>query len=189
MTGHGWDLTLINGAFASKGVLMLNGNSQYAEFPSGLLLGLNAYTISCWVNISAIAYWARIWDFGRGQNNHIIFAESETTTGVPTFQARINGGKEQRISTSMVHPLNKWIHMAVSFDGAKVSIFINGKEDVSGPCSFKPADLGVTTQNWLGKSWWSADGYFTGSIADFRIYESALTADEVMKMYSQGVGF
>ena len=42
--------------------------------------------------------------------------------------------------------------MAVSFDGMIISLYVNGILAVYGACSFKPAELGVTTQNWLGKS-------------------------------------
>jgi hypothetical protein len=40
-------------------------------------------------------------------------------------------------------------------------------------------DLGVTTQNWLGRSQWTADPFFGGSIDDFHIYNRALSESEV----------
>jgi len=49
----------------------------------------------------------------------------------------------------------------------------------SGPTAVLPRDLGVTTQNWLGRSQWSGDGYYQGQIDEFRIYDRALTAGEV----------
>ena len=42
-----------------------------------------------------------------------------------------------------------------------------------------PADLGVTTQNGLGRSQWDADGYFGGSLDEFRIYSRVLSVGEV----------
>ena len=40
-------------------------------------------------------------------------------------------------------------------------------------------DMGLTTQNWLGRSQYIADAFFSGMIDDFRIYETALSAAEV----------
>ena len=44
--------------------------------------------------------------------------------------------------------------------------------------TLKPASLGSTTQNFIGKSQFS-DPYFNGLVDDFRIYGDALTAGEV----------
>jgi hypothetical protein len=43
------------------------------------------------------------------------------------------------------------------------------------------ADLGVTGDNWLGRPQWPNDAYFSGSLDDFRIYNKALTQDEILK--------
>jgi hypothetical protein len=40
--------------------------------------------------------------------------------------------------------------------------------------------MGVTTQNWLAKSQYTADAYYKGALDDFRIYSRALSKGEVM---------
>lgn len=42
----------------------------------------------------------------------------------------------------------------------------------------KPSNLGATTQNWLGCFQYS-DPYSNGTVDEFRIYNQALTADEI----------
>jgi hypothetical protein len=42
-----------------------------------------------------------------------------------------------------------------------------------------PKDLGVTTQNWLGRSQFAADPYLNGVLDDFRIFDRALSEGEV----------
>ena len=37
----------------------------------------------------------------------------------------------------------------------------------------------MTNQNWLGRSQWTADAFFTGVLDDFRIYNRALSESEV----------
>jgi len=60
-----------------------------------------------------------------------------------------------------------------------VQIYIDGEMVGEGPTATLPADLGVTTQNWLGRSQYEVDEYFGGALDDFRIYKRALSATEV----------
>jgi len=50
----------------------------------------------------------------------------------------------------------------------------------SGATTLLPKDMGVTTQNWLGRSQWPDDAFFIGSIDDFRIYSRPLSEGEVL---------
>jgi hypothetical protein len=69
----------------------------------------------------------------------------------------------------------------VVFDDAAMQIwlYMDGAEVANGATTLLPKDLGVTTQNWLGRSQWTADVYFTGSIDDFRIYGRPLSEGEI----------
>ena len=49
---------------------------------------------------------------------------------------------------------------------------------------FGPADLGATTNNWLGRSQFTADPAFNGQIDDLRVYASALTAAQITTIYN-----
>jgi hypothetical protein len=42
-----------------------------------------------------------------------------------------------------------------------------------------PQDLGQTTQNWLGRSQYEDDAYFSGYLADLSIYSRALSPAEI----------
>jgi hypothetical protein len=50
----------------------------------------------------------------------------------------------------------------------------------------KPSSLGSTTQNWIGRSMFSADPYLDGQVDGFRIYNRALSAAEVSSLFSAG---
>ena len=49
------------------------------------------------------------------------------------------------------------------------------------------ADLGVTTQNYLGKSQWP-DPYLDGNLDDFRLYSQAMTAGEIAALANPAAG-
>jgi hypothetical protein len=46
------------------------------------------------------------------------------------------------------------------------------------------ADLGATTNNFLGKSQFSVDPFFAGSIDDFRVYRRALSREQITALYN-----
>ena len=74
-----------------------------------------------------------------------------------------------------------WHHVAVVIDSAtmRLQLYQDGALVASGATTVLPKDLGATSQNWLGRSQWTADAFFGGSIDDFRIYNRALSESEV----------
>ena len=186
LTGHGNDLTLKGGAVAAFGELSLDGNSQYGEFPSNFLVGVNAYSVACWVKFVGVGSWMRIWDFGTGTDSYLLLSATEGTDGIPAYYARLNGGDHQTVKTTQALPLNKWVHMTVTYDGTRVSIYRNGALDVTLQSTIKPADLGPTARYWIGRSQYDHDAFFTGSYRDFRVFSRALSPEEVQKL-TQGL--
>ena len=46
------------------------------------------------------------------------------------------------------------------------------------------SDLGATVNNFLGKSQFATDPYFSGLIDDFRVYRRALTRAQIGTLYN-----
>lgn len=69
-----------------------------------------------------------------------------------------------------------WTHVAASYDGAHLRLFVNGVEAGSVPKTGRLA-TNASAAVWIGAN--PPDGYapFRGLIDDVRIYRSALTAD------------
>ncbi|MEN6426418.1 MAG: LamG domain-containing protein, partial [Phycisphaerales bacterium] len=74
-----------------------------------------------------------------------------------------------------------WHHTAVTIDSVSMTIrlYLDGELIASGVTTVLPKDLGTTTQNWLGRSQYTADAYFLGSLDDFRIYNRVLSDAEL----------
>jgi hypothetical protein len=77
----------------------------------------------------------------------------------------------------------------IVIDGAakKLHLFIDGQEAADA------VDLGDNTLDkvnpthcWLGRSGFDADPGLSAAISEFRVYDNALTADEVAAMYKAG---
>jgi hypothetical protein len=91
-----------------------------------------------------------------------------------------SSGGEQYFDGTAALPTGVWTHVAITLNGSVGTLYVNGTQ-VGQKTDFtvNPSSLGATTQNYLGKSQFSADPYLNGGIDDFRIYSRALSSSEV----------
>ena len=189
----GYHGTLAAAAVRTEGkvgqAVKLNGTaSAYMSVPEGVVSGLNDFTISTWVKMDALSNWMRIFDFGTGTSKYLFLTpQVNVTNGQSTVRYAIkNGGAEQVISYAYTFPLNTWVHFAVTQSGNTASLYINGDMVGSNTAvTIKPADLGITTQNYIGKSQFD-DPILNGSVDEFRIYNHALSEDQVQELIDEG---
>jgi len=59
------------------------------------------------------------------------------------------------------------------------TVYLDGGAVATSSVAVLPKDLGATNQNWIGRSQFTADGFFNGAVDDFRIYNRALSASEI----------
>jgi hypothetical protein len=59
-------------------------------------------------------------------------------------------------------------------------LYQDGRLVAEGPTAVLPSDLGETTENFLGRSQYAADAYYFGSLDEFRIYDRALSDEEIL---------
>ena len=188
-SGHASDADLINapsfGVGRVNNALTFNAtSSQYATLPDGIVSDLTDFTFSTWVNVNSFATWQRIFDFGTGTDNYMFLtAQGPAGAGQPRFGIRTPSVGEEIIDSSIALTTGVWTHVAVTRSGNTVSIYVNGSLAGSGTATLSPADLGVTTQNYLAKSQWN-DPYLDGSLDDFRIYGQAMSAAEIALLAS-----
>ena len=183
-TGHGWDVTLYNGAVAAYGVLTLDGNTQYAAFPSGLVSDLTEYTIMCKVNVADVYLNAIIWDFGMDSGTDIYLQASFEATDMAMFGGDLNDMNRQWFQIESI-ATNKWIHISICYKDGRVGAYIDGVQIASFNFPIIPTQFSSNPLNWIGRSIRDIFPYFFGSIADFRVYERALSAHEIQGI-SQG---
>jgi hypothetical protein len=193
-SGHGYngtangDPTYIDSMPGLGKALSLDGSNDYVDLPIGTLIStLASTTVAAWANFSNTgAGWERIFDFGGpapavGSPNNYMYLTSRTgTTGPMLFGI----GTPTMSDKNFIAPWKLgtgWHHVAVVIDGAtmNITLYLDGAVVASGTTTVLPKDLGITTQNWLGRSQWIADGYFGGMLDEFRIYNRALSGGEV----------
>jgi lysophospholipase L1-like esterase len=170
----------------SGGPYTLNGSSDYVDIPDGLTGNLGDFSITCWVYLNTLDTWSRIFDFGGDTNVFMMLTPASGDTGYPYFAITTSGNDgEQGLNGNSTLPTGSWQHIAVVKSGNTGILYINTQEvDRNTGITLTPADLGNTTNNYIGRSQWSNDPYLNASIDDFFVYDMALSASEVSALGS-----
>jgi hypothetical protein len=166
--------------------LQLDGTTGYVSMPVGVAGAISAFTIAAWVRPDTDTIWQRLFDFGVDPTSYMFL----TTSGpARTLHYAITLGSipsEQILDGKAKLPIGAWSHVAVVFDGLSVEFYVDGAMDTrSDNFSLRPKDLGLTQNNWIGRSQFQADAFLKGTVDDFRIYDQALTADEVARLAAE----
>ena len=192
-SGNGHGGTLAGAATFPAGVsgngLSLSGVSgDYVALPSALFQTVTSVTIALWVNVRADQTWQRVFDFGSSTNVYMFLTSHAGGTSIARFAISSSGnatGNEQRLDAPGVLPVGTWTHVAIVLGAGGGTFYINGAAvGTNAALTLRPADLGATTNNWIGRSQFTADPSFNGQIDDLRIYASALTAAQITTIYN-----
>jgi len=103
----------------------------------------------------------------------------------PSHHIVAGGGSPEQLVTAPTTLASGWHHVAVTIEADinTVNLYLDGVVVASNVAvTLTPSDLGDTTNNWLGRSQYSADAYFDGCLDDFRIYDYALSEEQVVKL-------
>jgi hypothetical protein len=174
-SGYGNTGTIGNATWTVAGkygsALVFNGSSARVTIPHSASLALTTgMTLEAWVyptNVSAA--WRDV--IMKGSDEYYLVATS--SSGPPAVAGSNLGGA---LIGSSALPANTWSHLAGTYDGTTLRLYVNGVQVAS------RAQTGsiATTTNPLQIGGDSSFGqYFQGTIDEFRIYNRALTATEI----------
>ncbi|HWW71291.1 MAG TPA: LamG-like jellyroll fold domain-containing protein, partial [Duganella sp.] len=162
------------------GAFSFNGVDEYLVLPAGIASGLADFTIAVKVFWNAARDWERVFDFGNGMRQYL-FMTPRAARGGLAFTISNNGGYgSQTVSTPTPLATGRWVHVAVTLSGSTATLYVNGGQVGTNTAMTRaPFRLDSTESNWLGRSQYPADPYFNGKVDDFRIYNGAMTAEQV----------
>jgi hypothetical protein len=174
----------------SGGPYTLNGTSDYVDLPDGITGDLYDFSVACWVRLNTLDTWSRIFDFGGDANVFMMLTPASGNTGYPYFCITTSGNDgEQGVNGTGALPAGSWQHIAVTRSGNTGILYINTQEvGRNTGMTLNPADLGNTTNNYIGRSQWDHDPYLNASIENFVVYNRALSASEVSALGSTPPG-
>jgi endoglucanase len=186
--GPVWNGTLPGGGTLGGGQLALAANSQqYASLPPGILGSLSNFTVVAWVNLTSTSNWSRIFDFGNNTTTNMFLTPQNGTTGTLRFAITTNGGgNEQQINCGSTLTTGVWHQVVVTLNGTTGVLALDGVAvGTNSGLTIKPASLGGTANNYIGKSQYPDPG-LDGRVDEFCIYSAALSPAEIAATYALG---
>ena len=161
----------------------------YVVVPPLQELAPEAVTLSIWIMVTTAQRWQRVFDIGSSMTTNMALTTQDGTDSVRFVIRKEGGPGEQVINTAAKLTLSVWHHLVVVLRAGSPytgEIFIDGASaGTNTAMTLHPEDLGATVNNFLGRSQFVADPYWSGLFDDFRVYRRALTAAEVAALMLQ----
>jgi uncharacterized protein YjdB len=186
-SGNGNTGTITGATWSAAGkygnALSFNGTNNFVTVnESGSLDLTGAMTLEAWVNPSALgSTWRCV--LLKEQSGGLIYAlYANTDTNRPSGHVYISSEFDTRGTAALA--TNTWTHLAVTYDGTTLRMFVNGVE-----ASNKVVGGNIKTSTGAlrigGNSVWGE--YFSGLIDEVRVYNRALTAAQIQADMSSPV--
>jgi glucose/arabinose dehydrogenase len=153
--------------------LSFNGTSARVTVPDAPSLRLSTgMTLEAWVfPTSVTSVWRDV--IYKGNDNY--YLEATSSTGRPVGGGIFNGAYGETYGTATL-AANTWTHLAVTYDGTMLRLYVNGTQVSSlartGTLASSTGALSIGGDAPFGQ-------YFAGRIDDVRIYNTARTATQV----------
>jgi hypothetical protein len=165
------------------GAYSFDGVSNFIGYTPQIISSANELTVAGWIypvaggsnfrcalhhgdgtSVGSTRYW-----FGISSGNKLT-ATIGSSSGA--------GWAAGETTTSVIY--NQWVHLAASWDGATVRVFINGVFNKSYALTTYQA---INSPTRIGASSDGANYQYAGNVDDVRIYATALTDAQVLELY------
>ena len=158
-----------------------DGTDDYLKLPyhAG---DMQQMTFAAWVKGGSTTAWQRIFDFGNGESEYLFL--TPTNGSKMRFEIK-KDGVTQGLNATTTLGTGTWKHVAVTIGADEVAIYIDGVKNASTTdITLRPSDVAPAI-SYLGRSQFVADPAFSGMMSDVRLYNYALSADEVKELSSE----
>jgi len=184
VNGPNWTSGLIDGA------LEFYGADEYVDCGSSFesVTESSTKSITAWIKPDSASSTARLITLWKNNSGHSGFAlrfAGSPVTWSGLYRKTVGyGWVESEVEVAE----GVWTHIALVQDGCDVDIYVNGvsaanASNAAGPTVSNPANAVVGAYVYQGVS-----GCLDGKIDDVRIYERALSAEEVEALHEAGSG-
>ncbi len=155
--------------------LTFDGVNDLVTVPDAASLDLTTgMTLEAWVNPTALTGW-RTAVLKEQPANLVYGLYANRSSNRPNAQVFVSGADRNVDGTTLL-PLNTWSHLAATYDGTTIRLYVNGaqvgQQAQTGPIATSTGALRVG-----GTTIWSE--WFAGRIDEVRVYNRALTVAQV----------
>ena len=168
-----------------------DGNAAFIDAGTSSSLAPAAITVSAWVKPSSFSgngngqrTLIERRQYGGANSYQVALTPSGSATPGHVFFSRWSGASEIGAGSTSVLALNTWTHVAATYDGAMIHIFVNGiREDSQAASGAINAD---NLKTIIGAGNQGSANFYAGILDEVRIYAKALSAQQVADLYELG---
>jgi hypothetical protein len=200
-SGRGFHGALFGGAYydANEKALRFDGSGDYTEvqLPSHQVKGEWIHSVSCWVKADIIDGEEAVWNIGdrTGQASSVVGSASTLAFNNLSPTLRWYFYNADAHTSNFTVATGQWYHITCVYTGGVSSatsqtIYVNGVEyafnifaGTGGALNF---DANRDRILMLGRLPWGTASDLDGSISNFKLWDTALTAEEVKTLYDMG---
>jgi hypothetical protein len=196
--------SLVEGRLPGTSALALSGGAassttaSYVTLPAGVVPSTtSALTVSTWIKWDGTSgnNWQWYYTLGRNTNSTLMASPSfgysgndaSTIAVKPVRNASGANNAEVPARASGPASVGQWTNVVAVLSGQTISYYINGVKVASAAATASLGSIlgGGTVSGYIGRAWWTGSndhGYFDGAIDDFRVYDTALTDQQVLEL-------
>lgn len=179
-----------NGKF-NKAINFDGSNDVISVGNQPSLNSTNAITLSAWINPTT---------FHTGNTDNVILSKYDDALSQRGYLMYLDSSGQIKtemsqscastnsitLNSGYAASTNAWTHVVTTYDGSNMTTYVNGlkKATVSGPASICASTAGFLIGGRYGGG--STARYFSGAIDEVKIYNYALTSDDVKRDYNRG---
>lgn len=176
--GH---LCTANGAVWRPDGYYFDGVSDYIDCGNQPSIRANIVngTVECWARTPASAVWMGLIGTARSDGTHG-YRMGISNGGYLSGLIGDNTSYNNLVSTNTVLDDDAWRHLAFTFDANYLKLFVDGNEDCAAIARTKTI---TCDKNFRIGAWADLVSYYTGTIGEVRVYNRALTPQEIQHNY------
>lgn len=161
-------------------------NSNYIDLQSSYIT--NQSTINFWGKVNTFGGWQRFFEFanalsGETGNHRMLLGTYQNTQqlGLHIFGGE-TGTTSLYVNSNITTIDTNWHMYSIVFNKTSLKVFMDGESIVDTTMTQEITST-IRQYSYIGKSSYEADSYFDGNISDFRIYNTALSVEDIKQLY------
>ncbi|MEV6166613.1 family 43 glycosylhydrolase [Streptomyces sp. NPDC051954] len=199
-SGHGYHGTYVRtpdfGTGVHGGSFRMSGDSAtspYVKIPNGVLKNADSVTVSTYAKWQGGNSFQWLFGLGPDSDRYLFATPSNGGSSLYSAITKASWSAESKLTAGSQLTPGEWRHVTVTLDGSTgtMVLYVDGVEAARTTTTIRPSELYDANKDYsgyIGRSLYSADPYFAGEVDDFRIYDRALSAAEVMELSGNTAG-
>jgi hypothetical protein len=169
-----------------KALQLVGTQHQYVDVPLSSALDVDTYTLAAWVRYTGVQNDQTLdrWEVLEKAGAYWMNVRTNGLVRVGGFYGGCANANWQYFDSTRALPVNRWKHVATTYDGAWLRIFIDGRaagaKRVSGRTCISGQPLAVGAKNNPTKG--LLEAFWDGRLDEVRIYDRALTSGELAEL-------